>query len=53
MKIRINAREAIFPKRHKLQISSLILAGLAGSGVKIRFNPRVIFQHKGPKLSFH
>ncbi len=50
MKIRMNPRDGIFPKRPKVYISSLNLGGLKGSGVKTSINLRGGISTQRPKI---
>ncbi len=50
VKHRINPREGIFPRRNKLYILSLKLAGFAGSGVKIGYGQRYGILTHGAKI---
>ncbi len=50
VKIRTNPRDGGFPKRLKLYISSLKVAGFSGSGEKIRFHLRGGMSTQGPKI---
>ncbi|KAL9960230.1 hypothetical protein ACROYT_G033660 [Oculina patagonica] len=49
-KLRMNPGDGRFPKRTKLYISSLKLAGFAGSGEEISFNVRGDIFTQGPEI---